>query len=142
MIETTIQAYVAGAAPISAVIGSRIYPQNIPQRGSDTTKVIRPLIVYQSTGLKPDYHLTDVCEQAKATIEFECQAETYLAAKELANAVLARFHALTRTCPRQLPGHWIESCFAEIQPDDFTGDVSGKETGIHAITVQAEIAFI
>jgi len=142
MIEATIQSELSSAAGVAGVIAGRIYPQNIPQRGANRTNPVWPLIVYQAMGLKPDYHMTNVCEEAKVTIEFECQSESYLTAKELANSVLAYFHKLTKESPKQLPGHWIESCFAEIQPDEFTSDISGKETGIHAVTVQAEITFI
>ena len=142
MIEATLQTYVASASAVSAEIGARIYPQTIPQRGNDTTKVTRPLIVYQSNGFKPDYHMKGVNEDGKATMEFECQAETYFAAKSLAAAVLDRLHKLTALCPCQLPGHWIESCFAETQPDDHTPGISGQETGFHSVTVQTEITFI
>lgn len=125
-------------ALLSTLVAGRMFPNSVPQRTRGATAITRPLIVYHSEGTRPEYVMTGATGQLKSNLEFECQAETYLAAKELAQDVFDTIKNLGRT---QLGSHDIQTCFAAIDADEFTPGVSGQETGIHSVNVTAELTY-
>lgn len=123
---------------LSTLVAGRMYPNTVPQKTRGNTDATRPLIVYHSEGFQPEYVMAGPIEAGKSNLEFECQAETYLAAKELAQTVFDAIKDLGRTT---LGAHNIQTCFAAIESDEFTPGVSGQETGYHSVNVTAEVTY-
>lgn len=125
-------------ALLSPLVSGRMYPNSVPQRTRGATATTRSLIVYHSEGFTPDYSMSGPTGPGKSNLEFECQAETYIAAKELAQTVYDAIKDLGRT---QLGAHEIQTCFPAIDSDEFTPGVSGQETGFHSINVTADVTY-
>ena len=123
---------------LSTLVAGRMFPNSVPQRTRGATAITRPLIVYHSEGTRPEYTMNGATGQLKSNLDFECQAETYIAAKELAQTVFDAIKDLGRT---QLGAHAIQTCFAAIDSDEFTPGVSGQETGVHSVNVTAEVTY-
>ena len=123
---------------LSTLVAGRMYPNSVPQRTRGSTATTWPLIVYHSEGFAPDYSMSGPTGPGKSNLEFECQAETYLAAKDLAQTVFDAIKDLGRT---QLGVHAIQTCFAAIDSDEFTPGVSGQETGFHSVNVTADVTY-
>jgi len=124
---------------LSGLVSGRMYPNSIPQKTRGNTDATRPLIVYHTESMEPDYAMSGVTAPLKSQMEFECQATTYLAAKTLATAV---FDAVKNLGQTSLNDTEIQSCFASIDSDEFTPGVSGQETGFHSVIVMVDVTYV
>lgn len=78
--EESVNAALLAAVPVTAIVSTRIFPDEIPQEAAV------PAIVYRRAGSALAYTLNDTPARAGATIRVSCWAATRLAAEQLADA--------------------------------------------------------
>lgn len=79
--EVTLQRIILAAPAVSALIGSRLYPNIIPQGAPN------PAMTYQQISGPRQHDMQGAVGFAKARYQINCWAETYAKAKELAEVV-------------------------------------------------------
>jgi len=82
-IETTLFSTLSGAAGVSALVSSRIYPNVAPE------SVTFPYLVYSVISSERMHTLPGVANMQRKTIQIDCNATTYSGAKALATAVIS-----------------------------------------------------
>lgn len=83
--EADLKAHLAGDSTLSGLVGDRIFPAVIPQRQS------LPAVTYQAINGTPQTDLSgDDGQLVNYRMQINCWAESYLAAKALAEAVRGR----------------------------------------------------
>lgn len=88
MIQEALYSKLAGAAGVSALVASRIYPLVIPQTVYDeATK--RPCIVYSTDGKARHIRFSGTDSLVAGRFTVDCYARTYSAVQQLAAAVRA-----------------------------------------------------
>lgn len=107
-IEEAVNARLLAVSAVTALVGAaaaaRIYPLVIPQDAD------RPALAYQKTDSQKVYSHGGFSALARSRFQFVCQAETYTAAKALADAVKAAFHGFKGTVSGvNLQGAIVES---------------------------------
>ena len=70
-IATAVRTVLANDAAVAAVVGTRLYPDRIPQKLVDTTTTY-PCIRLQLVDERSDVHLTGMSRLAAATIQVDC----------------------------------------------------------------------
>lgn len=80
-VETALVAKLKATAAVTAVVGSRIYPQLDTQEGSS------PQIVYKKLGAEPTNKLAGSGQLKAYTLQLDCYAETETAAAALGKLV-------------------------------------------------------
>ena len=81
MIEAGLATYLKAQAGVSGIVGTRVFPHRKP-RGK-----VSPFIVFQRDDTERVFSLSGHSGLTEATIQLGCWADTYLAAKQLADAV-------------------------------------------------------
>lgn len=112
--ETDLYAILSGAAPLAAVVGSRIYPDAMPEESE------YPVVVFSRTETDPVQTLDGVIHAEFVTFALGCWAPTRAGADAAADAAVAALVAAGET---------------------YAGRESGydPETGLYATTVQTTI---
>jgi hypothetical protein len=83
MIEDGLETYLKAQPTVSAIVGTRVYPIRKPKVKSK----LNPYIVYRREDTDRVFSLTGFSGLTEATIQIGCWADTYGAAKRLADAV-------------------------------------------------------
>lgn len=81
-IETTLYSTLAADSTVSAIVGTKIYPNPAPQGTA------KPMISYFVVSGTREHTLTGVGDMQRKLIQVNCHADTYSGAKTLANAVI------------------------------------------------------
>lgn len=81
--ETDLYSTLSGAAPVSAIVGTDIYPDAAPQ------ELDPPFIVYNRIGTEPTTTIHGTVVATKVTFEVLCLAETRAVVEDLADKVVA-----------------------------------------------------
>lgn len=76
-----IRTYLAAQTPVSDLVGTRIYPDALPQ------DAILPAIVYTVIGDTSEHHLTAAAGLGFALVQIDCFASTRLSATAVSEAV-------------------------------------------------------
>jgi hypothetical protein len=84
VIEQVIQARLSTSAPVAAIVGTRIHFAQRPQRYP------LPAIVIQRGSAQRPHHFKGAAGTVRGFVRVTCLASTYLAARELADAVRNR----------------------------------------------------
>lgn len=86
MIQEGLYATLAADAGVSALVGVRIYPVNVPQSDyTDSTKF--PCVVYKIDGKDRQVRFAGTDTLVSAGLSVDCYAKTYAEAQSLAEAV-------------------------------------------------------
>jgi hypothetical protein len=90
-IEQALHAYVTADATVGGLIGSRMYPQILPQG------VTYPCLRYQRVSGPRDYTHNGASGWVRGRVQFDAYAPTYAGAKALFNAVRSRLSGFKGT---------------------------------------------
>jgi hypothetical protein len=109
--ETVLYSTLSGAAPVSAIVGTNIFPDAAPQ------DLDPPFIVYNRIGTEPTTTIHGTVVATKVAIEVLCLAETRAVVEGLADAVVtaliaAGFEYLDRSGEFEPT---LEKCQARVQ---------------------------
>jgi hypothetical protein len=112
--------YLLADASIAAVVGTRIYPSNLPQNAT------LPAIVYHVISRSHTTWLGGIkASSGPIRIQWDVWAATRLAADALAELVLDRWRTLAGTCPTTMTATRV--CDVELQGP--LEDAEGPEDG-------------
>lgn len=81
--ETTLYSTLSAAAPVTAIVGTNIYPDQAPQ------ELDPPFIVYERAGTDPTMTIHGTIVATKVTVDLHCLADTRAIAEDLADKVVA-----------------------------------------------------
>lgn len=87
MMEAALRTALIGAAPVSGLVGARVYPLKRDQKAG------LPAITYQRISGAPLRSHDGPAQLCQARVQIDCWADTYSAAKGLARAVCAAVDA-------------------------------------------------
>ena len=79
--ESDLRAFVIADADVTALIGSRMYPQRLPQG------LAMPAIRYTHIATTSEIHLNGVMGEARTTMQLDCYSESYEEMVDLAEKV-------------------------------------------------------
>lgn len=86
MIQEGLYATLAADAGVSALVGARVYPVNVPQSDyTDSTKF--PCVVYNFDGKERQVRFSGTDTLVSARLSIDCYAKTYAQAQAVAEAV-------------------------------------------------------
>lgn len=80
-LKPAIYSHLSGKASITALVSTRIYPQQAPQGAA------LPYIVYNVIGGEQPQHMESAVGRAMALVQFDCWADTPLAAENVKEAL-------------------------------------------------------
>lgn len=84
--EELVNTVLLAAAPVTAIVSARIFPDEIPQaRYPGDPAVALPAIVYRRAGTDPRFTLNDTLAQTRALMRVSCWAASRMAAELLAD---------------------------------------------------------
>lgn len=81
--ETFTNATLSAAAGVTALVGAKIYPDEIPQTA------VLPFIAFERAASAPEYTLNNTLAGTRVDIQVACWAATRIAAEQIADAVQA-----------------------------------------------------
>lgn len=79
--ESDLRAFVIANGDVTALVGTRMFPQRVPQ--GQSLPAIRYTLVVDTS----DIHLTGVAGRAVSSVQLDCYSETYAEAVDLAEKV-------------------------------------------------------
>ena len=82
-IETDLYTTLSGNAGVSALVGTRIYPNLVPESAAN------PCIDYSTVAETRVDTIAGVSDMRRSMMQISCHADTYAAAKGLAEAVFS-----------------------------------------------------
>ena len=88
-----VRTYVVGATGVAALIGTRMYPTNLPQACT------LPAVAYHVISRSHVPHLKGVADAGTMRVQFDCWAKTRLGADAVGDAILARLKTLAALGP-------------------------------------------
>ena len=113
-IEKVIYSKLSGDSDVSALVATRIYPVNLPQ------KPTYPAIVYTRISGERAYSLGGPSDLASPRFQIDCFASTYSAAKDLASKIRSAINGFRGT----VAGVLVQGVFLENDNDIFEDDFS------------------
>ena len=87
--QANVYAALAAAAAVTAIVGTRIYPDEAPE---DTEP---PLVIHQATSIEPEYALDGALAFRRSIVSLTCWAATRAQANALADACAAALVSAT-----------------------------------------------
>lgn len=114
----------AATAGITAVVGTRIYQNFVPE------KAAKPFIVYGRNEKEIDTSLGGEKLLAKTTIALECVADDPDSAEDLADVVESTLHATSGTWGSST----IRGAFVAATDDDYVPFPRGSDLGGHVVS--------
>lgn len=125
-IETGLVERFMADAVVSAIVGTRMYPVQVPQDAD------RPALAYQRISGPRDYVQTGPSGLAQARIQFTCEGTTYAEAKSLAAAVRANLDR-----PGSI-GDTTGNCFVENEIDGWSQGFAAPVVRLDALIFYQE----
>lgn len=134
MIEQALYAVLSGAAAVSALVGTRIEPENSQQSST------LPRIVYERTASEYENTLTGSSSGlCRATYDYDCIASTFSGAKALADAVRS---ALDRYKGNPTGAGYDETIYRvklDDDTDEFTAPRDGGDRGDYVVRMTFDV---
>lgn len=130
-IESALFTHLTEDAGVSALVGLRVYPQRRPQKGGSL-----PCIVYTRTGGEHVHHLLGVSGLCRADFDLDCQAETYIEAKALSEAVR---NAMDGVRNRTVGGVNIRSMTLQGDSDTDYGPENSSDENVVSVSTEYQI---
>lgn len=129
-VEEDLYAYLLGCHIVTDLIGTRLYPVEAPQEAT------RPFIVYEI--LTRDRDDTQAGENGlvRVGIQFDCQAATYTAVREIEEALRGRFY---RFFHRYMGTTFVQSAEISDATDEDSPPVFADAQGIYHSRVDLEL---
>lgn len=127
-IAQSFYTYLSGNSAVTALVGTRVYPQVIPQ-----PVVLRPAITYYQESGEYIEHLGGRSDLRMAEFEAHCWAPQYLDARNLAEVVDAELTGYRGT----FGSHTAES-IRKVNDFDVGPD---NDTGLHRVILRFDIAY-
>lgn len=120
-LEEAFYAHAVAGTSIASLIGTRLYPSMIPQDAS------LPAAAYQRVASTRMTAHDGATGHATATIQVTCQATTYSAANQVANAFIARFDGVKGNWGSGSPVE-VFRCTVETDVDSFESPTNDAST--------------
>lgn len=133
-IEAAVTAWLSAFPAAQKAVGSRIYPQSLPQGASF------PALTYYRTSHQSLKSLAGLSGLSQARVSVDCWALNYTDAHALADAIRGN-----KTNPGldgyrgTVGGVRIQSCFCTNQMDQIERPVHGDEKGVPHCTLDFEL---
>ena len=127
VIEEALYAFLAATAGVTALVSTRIYPQVIPQ------DAVLPAIAYQRISGPRVHSQSGASGLAYPRFQFTCQAATYSAARQVANAVRAALDGYRGTMGGA-GGVSVGAAFVANEIDGYS-----EESGEHTVRLDVVI---
>jgi hypothetical protein len=126
IVTTAIRDKLLTDAAVKGLVAERIFPLQAPIRAAF------PRLVYSIVAAEGVYSLTGDSGLRSARVQLDCQAKTYLAARELAEAVRRVLSGL-----RQVVGNsgplFLQMVTEENDVDLFDPPVDGSDVGVFRV---------
>jgi hypothetical protein len=133
MAEKALYSVVTGDAGVSAIIGTRMYPNIAPQGATMPYVVYRMITEFdRSRGISLDRG-----GLVARLFQFDLFGATYGAVKALADAIRLAIDTTAQTAAGQT---W-QLATVESQLDDWEFNLPGRETGVHRTTMDVQVWF-
>ncbi len=123
MVETAIVALLLGDSDVTALVGTRVEPVQTSQT------LIRPNVVYQRVTTSRVHTQDGATGLADCRLQVSCWADTYAAAKTLADKVRLALDAYKGTAA----GITVDGIFLQDEGDMPQPPLAGGEKGIHGV---------
>lgn len=134
MIEKGLYALLAATPGVTALCSTRIYPRKSPQKAD------KPYVVYQRKRNSRPRYLTTSSGVADATLQVDCLATTYDAAKALGEAVRAvvddGLEGVT------WDGHLVQDAHWDDDFDDFDEPEVDDDGGAFYVSLALEVWYV
>jgi hypothetical protein len=130
-IRADLRTYLLTKASVTALIGTRIYPQEAKQG------VAYPRIIYRETGGDRTNSLSGANEQVKTSFELTCQSEDGDEAKAIADALENVLDCFQGT----MNGTTVQGMFTTNSGDILDEPVAGNEKSIKESIVNVDLWF-
>lgn len=120
-LEEAVYAILVEDAAVGALVGTRVYPQRIPQ------DVELPAVAYSRISTRRAQRHGGTGEGrrlARARVQVNCEAGSYGQAKALASAVVGALDGVQTT----VAGVWVQGSWAEGEGDEY-----GETDGIYGV---------
>ena len=121
--------YLRASTAITAVVGTRIHHNVVPQ---DAT---RPYLWFRRTSENEELTLDGVGELVETEIDLECWAETDSAADSLGNLTKTRLHGVRGTVGTATVG----GMFVNSKDDDYEPRGAYADAGMHVVALGVKI---
>lgn len=131
MLAEGLRAALIEDAGVSAIVGTRVYPQVAPQGAAS------PYLVYSQVSGAREWDLDCVAGLGNPVFQVTAWADTYAAAQALADAVRAAVSAASAA--GDLGGETIQGATIENEIDQFEEPAGGRGRGIYGKLIEVEI---
>jgi hypothetical protein len=114
---TYLVAHLKADVALAALIGTRLWSNVLPQGGP------LPAIAFQQISRAPVHHRSGADGLATDRWQFACNARSYPAARQVADALIVALQAFKRSATPKVSVTWVESVSDDVEPGyDAAGD--------------------
>lgn len=121
-----VRTYLAAQAAVSSLVGTRIYPDALPQ---DAT---RPALVFTVISSVGEHHLTAAAGIARAIVQIDCYADTRLAANALSEAVRGEMQGYRGA----MGSEYVQCCHLQNRIYDYDTPEHGSDQGLYRVIME------
>jgi len=122
--EAVVRAALVASNPVSALVGSRIYPILAPQTAA------LPLIIWRRSGIRRDHSLAGPIGTPTVSLEMQLLATTYEQARDLADKVRLVLDGYGGT----LNNTEVKHVYLDQEADDFVQLAGGDLPPVYQVT--------
>lgn len=133
-LEAGLYSYLTAQAAITAIVGTKIYPNRIPQGTA------LPCLMYSRTNTDHETQLAGAAGIATATMQIDCFATGaggYMTVKNLANAVRVKLHGYRGYMGTEA----VNDCSLQNEIDIYDEPAHAEDHGTHRVSMDFQIVY-